>query len=110
MEESTIGLPGLLDSDLADQIPLSSSPGPTGYAGLTNTGTGEANGMMLSEAIVSFREPARGSMFPPNAALDEADIMLGGRNTPNFISGKTLTDDDLTIVNFVRRGDIGQGG
>lgn len=110
MEDSTIGLPGLLDSDLADQIPLSPSPGPTGYAGLTNTGTGEANGMMLSEAIVSFREPARGSLFPPNAALDESDIMLGGRNTPNFIGGKTLTDDDLTIVNFVRRGDIGQGG
>ena len=65
--------------------------------------------MMLSEAIVSFREPARGSMFPPNAALDEADIMLGGRNTPNFISGKTpFTDDDLTIVNFVRRATLGR--
>merc|ERR1711939_582720 len=108
MEDSTIGLPGLLDSDLADQVPLSPSPGPTGYAGLTNTGTGEANGMMLSEAIVSFREPARGSLFPPNAALDESDIMLGGRNTPNFIGGKTLTDDDLTIVNFGRRGDMGR--
>lgn len=111
VDDGTIGLHSLLDNDLANQIPLSPSPAPTGYGSLANTGAGEANGMMMSEAIVSFREPMRGSLFPANAALDEADIMLGGRNTPNFISGKTITDDDLSLATFVRRGsDIGQGG
>ena len=111
MDDGTIDLHSLLDNDLANQIPLSPSPAPTGYGSLANTGAGEANGMMMSEAIVSFREPMRGSLFPANAALDEADIMLGGRNTPNFISGKTITDDDLSLATFVRRGsDIGQGG
>ena len=68
--------------------------------------------MLMSEAIVSFREPERDALFPNNTSLDELEMMggdlRGGAHYPNGKNGAVVDVDEE--FNFIRRAELGQGG
>ena len=119
--EGHVDLPSLLENELTNrevanddqfaQLPLPSD-GPTSYPHLGTTG-GDAvpNDMLMSEAIVSFREPNRESLFSPSPGIvDDDDILAGAlRNQQHFGNSKGLssTVEDFSLV---RQSDTGQGG
>ena len=111
LDQGGIDLPGLLENELnageanAEQFVQLSAPA---YEGNGNSG----GGMLMSEAIVSFREPERDALFPNNTSLDELEMMggdlRGGAHYPNGKNGAAVDEDEE--FNFIRRTELGQGG
>jgi hypothetical protein len=111
LDQGGIDLPGLLENELnageanAEQFVQLSAPA---YDGNGNSG----GGMLMSEAIVSFREPERDALFPNNTSLDELEMMggdlRGGAHYPNGKNGVAVDEDEE--FNFIRRTELGQGG
>ena len=111
LDQGGIDLPGLLENELntgeanAEQFVQLSTPA---YDGNGNSG----GGMLMSEAIVSFREPERDALFPNNTSLDELEMMggdlRGGAHYPNGKNGAVVDVDEE--FNFIRRAELGQGG
>lgn len=111
LDQGGIDLPGLLENELnageanAEQFVQLSAPA---YEGNGNSG----GVMLMSEAIVSFREPERDALFPNNTSLDELEMMgsdlRGGAHYPNGKNGAAV--DEAEEFNFIRRTELGQGG
>ena len=133
--EGDIDLPSLLESHMTNteaaghadhfaQLPLSLNVGPAGYPHLgTNSGDAEASvDMLMSEAIVSFREPPENtSLFFRSSALDNNDSILrrafrNAQFAPEGLDGKATSRRSLDVstvaehFDLVRRSEIGQGG
>ena len=110
-DQGGIDLPGLLENELnageanAEQFVQLSAPA---YDGNGNSG----GGMLMSDAIVSFREPERDALFPNNTSLDELEMMGGDlRGGAYPINGKNgATADEDEEFNVIRRTELGQGG
>jgi hypothetical protein len=111
LDQGGIDLPGLLENELnageanAEQFVQLSGPA---YDGNGNSG----GGMLMSEAIVSFREPDRDALFSNNTSLDELEMMGGDlRGGAHFANGKNgVAVDEDEEFNFIRRTELGQGG
>lgn len=106
LQDEGIDLPSLLENELNN--------GENGgehfaQAAMASNG-GNSEGMLMSEAIVSFRESAGGtpSLFSHNSTLDELDL-IGSALRTGPLSGKTRTVDEEEL-NFIRRTELGQGG
>lgn len=120
--EGQVDLPSLLENDLTNQeevnvdqfaqLPLSPTDGSISYPHLDSTSVDAvSNDMLMSEAMVSFREPERDSLFAPSGTLDDDIILTGAtfRNPQHFGSSKSL---GATVADFslMRQSDTGQGG
>lgn len=114
-EGDHVDLPSLLDSNVvnaeqfAPQLPLSPSPRPAGYTNLNTSGgdgvPGVTGEMLMSEAIVSFRESDGDPLF-----TSDDDMMLArALRNPQQYGGKSLgaTAEDFSLI---RQSDVGQGG
>lgn len=115
-DQGGIDLPGLLENELnageanAEQFVQLSAPA---YDGNGNSG----GGMLLSEAIVSYREQGRDALFPNNTSLDQLEMMGGDlrggalRGGAYPVNGKSCAEpDEDEAFNFIRRTELGQGG
>jgi len=110
LAEGDMDLPSLLDTELANpggvsddgfsHLPLSSNVGAAPYPHLGSGAEDESAGdMLMSEAIVSFREPERVSLFTPSSALEDVvcrgvddDMLLGGELRSAQFVAESLTD------------------
>lgn len=91
--EGHVDLPSLLENELTNRNGEAVNVDQFAQLPLTPTDGAIPGDMLMSEAIVSFREPADGdSLFAPSGALDDDIVLAGALRNPaqHFGSGKRL--------------------